>query len=128
VTFDVHTLLYAAATILIGYQSVTFAVLTKIYAVNEGLMPQDPRLNKMFRYITLEVGLAVGFFLILAGTAGTIWALSDWGARSFGPLEMTRVFRIVIPAVLALTLGCQIVLSSFFLSVLGLGRHRGDVR
>lgn len=128
VTFDVHTLLYAAAAVYIGYQSVTFAVLTKIYAVNEGLMQQDPRLNKMFRYITLEVGLAIGFFLIVAGIAGTIWALSDWGARSFGPLEPTRVFRIVIPAVLALTLGCQIMLSSFFLSVLGLGRRRGEVQ
>ncbi len=128
VTFDVHTLLYAAAAVFIGYQSVTFAVFTKIFAVNEGLMPQDPRLNKMFRYVTLEVGLAVGFFLIVLGVLGTVGAIRDWEARSFGPLEPTRMLRLTIPAVLSLTLGCQVVLSSFFLSVLGLGRHRGEAR
>jgi hypothetical protein len=37
------------------------------------------------------------------------------------------MLRIIVPASLALTLGIQIVLSSFFLSVLGLGRHRGAV-
>jgi hypothetical protein len=69
----------------------------------------------------------VGFSLVLLGIGGTVWALSDWGARSFGELEPTRMLRIIVPASLALTLGIQIVLSSFFLSVLGLGRHRGAV-
>jgi len=44
--------------------------------------------------------------------------------RSFGPLDVSKVLRLLIPAVMSLILGCQIVLSSFFLSVLGMGRHR----
>ncbi len=128
VTFDVHTLLYAAAAVTIGYQSIAFAFFAKVFAIQEGLMPEDPRLDKVFRYVTLEVGLAVGFLLIFTGIAGTVWAVSDWGARSFGPLQPTRTLRVVIPATLALTLGFQVVLTSFFLSVLGLGRHRGKIR
>ena len=125
VTFDVHTLLYASASVLLGYQSIAFAFFTKIFAIQEGLLPEDPRLNRMFEWITLEVGLAVGFLLVALGLGGSFWALSEWSARSFGELSPTRILRIVIPSVLALTLGFQIVLSSFFLSVLGLGRHRG---
>lgn len=127
VTFDVHTLLYAAVAVSIGYQSIAFGFFTKIFAIQEGLMPEDPRLDRVFRYVTLEVGLAVGAVLVLVGLAGTAWALSDWGAHSFGDLEPTRTLRIVIPAALALILGFQIVLTSFFLSVLGLGRHHGGI-
>jgi glycosyltransferase involved in cell wall biosynthesis len=125
VTFDVHSLAYAAAAVLLGYQSIAFAIFTKVFAIQEGLLAEDPRLNRLFRYVTLETGLAVGFSLFLIGLAGSIWALGDWGARSFGELDPRRMLRIIIPASLALTLGLQIVLSSFFLSVLGLGRHRG---
>jgi hypothetical protein len=123
ITLDVHTLLYAALAVLIGFQAIEFAVFTKIFAITEGLLPKDPRLNKLFRYITLESGLVAGGVLILIGLAGSVYALSDWGARSFGPLNPSKTLRLVIPAVLLFALGCQIMLSSFFLSVLGLRRR-----
>lgn len=123
VTLDVHTLLYAGLAIVIGFQSVIFALFTKIFAVNERLLPEDPRLNKLFRYVNLEVGLVVGSILLLLGLSGSIYVVSTWGQRSFGPLEPSETLRMVIPAVICIALGFQIVLSSFFLSVLGLGRR-----
>ena len=123
VSFDVHTLLYATLAVFIGYQSVAFAFFTKIFATNERLLPRDPRFEKLFRIFTLESGLVVGFALMVAGFAGSLWAVSDWGARSFSELEPTETLRIVIPAAVALALGCQIVLFSFFFSVLGLSRR-----
>ena len=39
VVLDVHTMLGGSALILIGFQSVAFAVLAKVFAVNSGLMP-----------------------------------------------------------------------------------------
>ncbi len=124
VTFDVNTLLYAAAAIFIGFQSVVFAVFTKIYAINEGLLPEDPRLNRLFRFVTLETGLVVGALLVLVGLAASVYAVSDWGAQSFGELDPQQTLRVIVPAIVALTLGFQIMLSSFFLSVLGLSRRR----
>lgn len=123
VTFDVHTLLYSAVAIFIGFQAILFATFTKIFAVSEGLLPMDLRLDKLFRVFTLEKGLFVGSVLTVIGLAGSIYALSDWGTRSFGALDPTKTLRMVIPAALSLTLGCQIILSSFFLSVLGMGRR-----
>jgi hypothetical protein len=123
VTLDVHTLLYAAMAILVGFHAVLFAVFTKIFGVTTGLLPEDARFNRLFGFITLEVGLATGTVLLLIGLTLSIHAVSVWGNASFGPLEPTRMLRLIIPAIFALTLGCQVVLSSFFLSVLGLKRR-----
>ena len=123
VGFDVHTLLFAAMAILIGFQSIVFATFTKIFAISEGLLPEDPRLSRLFRYVTLEVGLAVGIFLILAGTGAWVLGLEYWRNHHFGPLDPEKTLRIVIPGMVSFTLGFQIILSSFFLSVLGMARR-----
>lgn len=123
VVLDVHTLLYAAGLVLVGFQAVLFAVFTKVFAITEGLLPADPRLMRVFRYVTLETGLIVGAALLVLGAVGTVWAVTAWRSASFGDLDPSAVLRIVIPSVLALALGCQVVLGSFFLSVLGLTRR-----
>ena len=124
VTLDVHTLLYAAAAIITGFQAVNFAVFTKIFGVTAGLLPPDAKLQKAFKYVTLESGLIVGFVLFLTGLTLSIFAVGNWEAHSFGALEPTKTLRLVIPAVTAMMLGSEIVLSSFFLSVLGLTERR----
>jgi glycosyltransferase involved in cell wall biosynthesis len=123
IVFDVDTLLFAAMATLIGFQSVVFAMFTKAFAISEGLLPEDPRLTRMFRYITLEVGLIVGGLLILAGAGSWVLGLEYWRIRQFGPLDTEKTLRIVIPGVVCFTLGFQVVLSSFFLSVLGMSRR-----
>lgn len=123
ITFDVHTLLYAAMAIIIGYQTVIFAIFTKVFAITEGLLPEDPRLATMFRHIKLEIGIIAGTLLLVAGIGLSVYALSFWSSTSFGPLDPSRTLRLVIPAATLMTIGLQTVLSSFFLSILGLKRH-----
>jgi glycosyltransferase involved in cell wall biosynthesis len=123
VSFDVHTMLYAAVFVLLGFQAVAFAVFTKLFAITEGLLPPDPTLDRLFRYITLEVGLLVGALLIAGGLGTSIYAVGFWGARHFGNLDYSHTMRLLIPASLLLTLGAQTVFASFFLSVLGLRRR-----
>ena len=123
VTFDVNTLLYGGLAIIIGFEAINFAVFTKVFAISEGLLPEDPRLNKVFHFIKLETGLIVGIVLVLAGLIGSIYVLDIWKTRSFGPLEYSHTLRVVIPAGISLTLGSQTILASFFLSILGLKRR-----
>jgi glycosyltransferase involved in cell wall biosynthesis len=123
VGFDIHTLLYAFAAIVLGFQFIAFATFTKVFAISEGLLPEDPRLNRAFRYITLETGLVVGALLTLAGLGGSALAVSDWGRAGFGALDPSRMLRLVLPSVFALMLGVQIICGSFFLSILGLRRR-----
>lgn len=122
VALDVNTMLYAAAAVIIGFQAVAFATFTTAFAINARLLPANPRAEKLFRSATLERGLIIGTVMICFGLAGSIYAVSDWGQHSFGELDPQRALRLVIPSVLMLVLGCQAVLSSFFLSVLGLAR------
>jgi len=123
VRFDVHTLLYAFIAVLLGFQFVSFAVFTKIFAISEGLLPEDPRLTRVFRYITLETGLVVGALLVLIGVGGSIFAVTGWARESFGPLDASHMLRLVMPSAFSLTLGAQVICSSFFLSILGLRRN-----
>jgi glycosyltransferase involved in cell wall biosynthesis len=123
VIFDYHSLLYAAMAVVVGFQCVAFATFTKLFAISEGLLPPDPRLDRMFRYTTLEVGLAIGAVFALLGLGASIYAVFMWGVRHFGNLDPSHSLRIVIPGVLALTLGVQIIFSSFFVSVLGMRRR-----
>jgi hypothetical protein len=122
-TFDYHTLLAGAMAILIGFESMNFAVFSKMFATTEGLLPEDPRLSRWYKYITLEVGLIVGALLVIAGAGLWVFGLSFWRSHHFGALDPEKTLRIVIPGFVALTLGTQIILSSFFMSVLGLGRR-----
>jgi glycosyltransferase involved in cell wall biosynthesis len=123
ITLDVHTFLYAAMAIVIGYQTVIFAIFTKVFAITEGLLPEDPRLKTLFDYIRLETGIVAGLLLLVAGIGLSVYAFIFWSATSFGPLDPSRELRLVIPAVTLIALGLQTVLSSFFLSILGLERH-----
>ena len=123
ISFDVHTLLYGAIAIIIGFQAVTFAFFTKVFAISEKFLPEDPKLNKIFRYVTLETGLIVGVTLILIGIVGSFLSLTIWSKTAFGTLDPSKTLRLVIPSLTCLTVGLQMVLSSFFLSVLGLKRR-----
>jgi len=123
VTFEVHTLLYAALAVIIGFQAATFSVFTKMFAIGERLLPEDPRLNRLFTVVTLEKGLIAGAVLLLAGLGGSLYALQGWASAEFGPLDRATTLRLVIPSAVAMVLGIQVILASFFTSVLGLRRR-----
>jgi len=123
VTFDVHTLLYAAIAVLLGFQAIAFAIFTKFFAISEGLHPPDPDFERVFRYINLEALLLGGGVLVVAGFSASIYAVKVWGAHNFGPLDFSHTLRMIIPAVLCLTLGVQATFYGFFLSVLGMRRR-----
>ena len=125
-TLDVNTLAYSALAVLLGFQSVLFAVFTRTFVSTQGLGPESRTLNKLYRYVTLETGLIVGGVLIVLGLTGSVAATLGWSEVDFGELNPSEVLRQVIPSVLAIALGFQIVLASFFLSVLGLKRRGGS--
>ena len=122
VRLDVHTLLVASFLALLGYQLVLFAVFTKIFAVRTGFHPPHPLLERVFRYVTLEVGLAAGVLMGLVGLVALVVAVASWRAVGFGNLDPSLTMREVIPAVVLLALGTQTVFASFFISILSIDR------
>jgi glycosyltransferase involved in cell wall biosynthesis len=123
VTFDAHTLLFASLAILCGYQSVLFAIFTKTFAVGEGLIPEDPYLVRFFRVANLERGLIIAAGALLMGLALLVAAVYQWRLVNFKYLDYAKTMRLVVPGVTLTALGFQTVLSSFFVSILGMRRR-----
>lgn len=119
-SLDVHTMLYAASAIIIGFQSVSFAVLTKIFAVSEKLLPVHPKLEKILSFATLEKGLIIGGIMVIGGFGTSFYALLLLPHGGFAALGITNTMRLVISSITFLIVGFQVIFSSFFYSILRL--------
>jgi glycosyltransferase involved in cell wall biosynthesis len=122
IIFDVHTLLYASLAILCGHQAILFAVFTKLFAMNERLLPPDPRFLRLFDVLTLERGLLLGMGLLVAGLSLLYVAFGIWEQTGFGRLNYPTTMRWAIPGATLTALGFQTTWGSFFASILGLHR------
>jgi glycosyltransferase involved in cell wall biosynthesis len=122
-TFDAHTLLVSSLAIICGYQAVVFGVFAKVFAVSEGLMPPDERLERLGQRITLEHGLLLGGLCTVLGIVLIVLAVNKWRGAGFGRLDYSSTMRLVVPGVTLTALGFQTVLSSFFISVLAMRRR-----
>lgn len=120
VSFDVGTLAVACMLAIVGFQLVAFAFFTKVFAIAEGLLPEDPKLSRVFTVFTLEKGIVVGLVIFVAGLAWLGRAVWIWEQINYGSMPYAENLRRLIPAVTLIVLGVQTIFSSFFMSVLGL--------
>jgi hypothetical protein len=109
--------------ILLGYQSILFACFAKVFAIAEGLLPDDKRFAHFFDVVTLEKALLLSVLIFGIGVVLLLVALNQWRLVSFGQLDYVMTMRLVVPGVTLTALGFQTILSSFFLSILGLRRR-----
>ena len=118
--FDVHTLVYASALTVIGYQAILFALFARVYSMTAGFLPRRSWIEDLADRWSLEAGLLAGTALVLGGLVLSAIALLIWGGSGFDKLDYRDTLRIVIPASTMLMLGVQTILASFFLSILGI--------
>jgi hypothetical protein len=124
VTFDVDTLVAASAMIVIGFQAVLFWLFTQVYAGSEGFLPEEPKVQRLLEKLSLERGLILGALIGLAGLTGLIFSLLYWNGLKFHQLNYEHSLRLMIPSVTALIVSCQVILGTFFLSILGIKHAR----
>lgn len=99
--------------ILFSFQFVVFYGLTKIFAINHGLIPKSANYSKLFQYFNLERGLVLGVCIAVLGSV-----LLYYGFTSEFKIEST--LKLIFPAIITIAIGLQIILFSFFFSILGL--------
>jgi glycosyltransferase involved in cell wall biosynthesis len=122
VRFDAHTLIFASLAILCGWQAVLFAIFTKTFAISEGLMPEDARLNRFFDVVNLERGLIASVVMLVLGLGMLLFSINIWARAGFGDLDYASTMRWVVPGTTLTALGFQTLLASFFVSILGMRR------
>jgi hypothetical protein len=120
VKFDYHTLIYATAAIVLGYQSLLFAAFAKLMAVETGLHPPVTKLWFLEERNIFERMVAAGAVLCLAGIALGVFATWGWSETGFGDLDASYSIRPVIFSILFLVLGGQTALAGCFLGIINL--------
>ena len=120
ITFDVHTLLFSAGSVLVGFQFLLFYGLTKVYTVENELLPKPKKYDRWFSAFNLEKGLIIGALMVLVGIGLSFYAYFGWKHINYGDITNSQTLRVVIPAVTTILLGVQTILFSLFFSILGL--------
>jgi glycosyltransferase involved in cell wall biosynthesis len=119
---DFHTFISAGSLVYLGLNMIAFAIITRVYAFYNGLLPHTPRFFPLFKFFNLEKGLVAGFVLALLGLSLMVQAL--WLSPNFEQIGFDRSVRLVFGGSLALASGAQIILTSFVLSILGINETR----
>lgn len=122
VTFDIHTMLYAAMFVVLGLAAIQFCVFTKIYAANTQYIPMTKSIERISKFTT-EQGALLGVILTIIGIIATVAALVVWSNSSFGDLNPGYVMRFTIPAFVLMQTGIQFIFASFFVGILNI-KHR----
>jgi hypothetical protein len=128
VTLDVGVMIISSMAMILGFQLVAQAFYAKVFAVGEGLLPNDAGFARLFQLWNLEKGIVVGILLTLLGLLPIVVASVEWIQAGLGPLDaVTNLRRLLLGATLVI-LGLQSIFASFHLSVLGLRtRNRAPV-
>ncbi len=125
-SLDAHTMLFGTLAILMGYQLIQFAIFSKTFAIEQGLMPVEKQLTRHAKLFTLERSLILGAAMFVGGIGLLGVAVNQWRLADFGPLNYAHTLRIVIPGMTLAAIGFQTIASSFFLGVLKLARRSDD--
>lgn len=118
--FDAHTLLFASLAVILGFQTMTFGMFARKYGIDEGLLPPTAAREGLLSKFTLERGLLVGGFIFLLGLVILSRSVYGWYEVDFGNLDYSATMRWVIPGFTFATLGFQVILASFLMTVLGI--------
>ena len=120
VVFDVHTFLVAALCVIVGLQSISFAIMGRRFASRYGFIPRSSSYDKVLEAITLERVLVAAIVLMLVGLGALLWGVNQWALRDFGRLNLASTLRAVILAMTFMVCGFQLMMSGFMSSIINI--------
>jgi glycosyltransferase involved in cell wall biosynthesis len=118
IALDVHSLLVAAFSTLIGMQCISFAIVARRYAATRGLLPTSPVVKRMLFPITLETVLIIAFIIGLLGLGGIVWCVAQWADAGFGPLRYGALIRVLTISITGVALALQLAFTAFLSAIL----------
>ena len=90
ISLNVGTLMMACMAVIVGFQLVAFAFFTKVFAIAEGLLPDDPKFSRVFKFFNLEKGILFGLAVLLAGIILFLRAVWIWRLHNYGDCSTTN--------------------------------------
>jgi len=111
-----HPMFFSSALIIIGYQLIIFSAFAKSYAINH-LGERSERMEKLYRFITIERASILGIFLLFTGALIYVIILAGWIGAGFKNLNEIKNSIVALTFII---FGVQTVSSSFMLSILSI--------
>jgi glycosyltransferase involved in cell wall biosynthesis len=120
VTFDVNTLFFAEAGLVLGFLAAALSVVIRMFGMREGLLQEHSLLEKLRSSPVLEVGGLVGISMICGGLYWGLDALMAWSAVKFGSLAPGALVRTISLSTALVMLGGVTLMISLIMGFLTL--------
>jgi hypothetical protein len=120
VGFDVHTLFYAEAGMILGALAIAFGVIVRMFGMREGLLRKHAFLDKLLTSHVLEIGGLMGILMIMSGLYWGFFSLHRWSQIDFGALSQEGLLRTVSLSTALIVLGGITLMTSLIMGFLAL--------
>ena len=117
VAFDIHTFTVACIAVLVGIQALSFGVVARRFATANQLLPPSRAFSGILDAFTLERVLLAAAIIALCGVAGVIACVVQWASTNFGPLEYSKILRVLILSLTAIAIAMQLALTGFLSAI-----------
>lgn len=118
----IHFMVVGSLLAVLGLQMVSFGLSARVYAFSEHLVDQDSWLKTFMHHFRLERGLLLGGTLAGLSLAIFLYILIRWLALDPRFDQLIYLHQAIASATLMM-LGAQIIVSSFFLSLLDMHKQ-----
>lgn len=118
VSFDIASLVYAGAAVVMGLQAVLFALLATYYGVRAGFLPVDNWVNKFFDFFSIERIVLAGLLIFSMSFIGGLYSVGVWMSADFGDLIPREIITIAVPSAVGSICGSELMMFGLFLGVL----------
>lgn len=120
---DIHTFIVACIAILVGLQSISFAIIAQRYGMRAGFIPAALPYRQLLTTWTLERVLIIAACLLVLGLVGLGWCVSVWASIGFGPLQYAAMLRTLMLSLTAIAAAIQLAFTAFLAGIMDIPHH-----
>ena len=122
VGIDIHTFIVACISILLGLQSLGFAIVARRFGAAYGFLP--PTRSVYLKTFSLERMLLIALALLVLGLTGLAWCVETWAAIHFGPLQYASILRVLMLSLTSIAAGIQLAFTAFLSGLMDVPTQR----
>jgi len=121
---DIHTFILGCLCILVGFTSLSIGAAARIYATEQEIGPPAPYQRRLMSVFSLERGLIAGGLVLSIGMVLVGMLVYEALTVHLKPADSSTTLRRMVLGSTLIALGAQIILMSFFYSMLGIKSRR----
>jgi hypothetical protein len=121
VGFETKSFMAGCLCLLVGVQSLTFALMVRRYASRQGYLPRHTRYADFLDRVTLERMALGALALFVAGCGGVAWCFVAWWGVFFGPFDSPPATRLMVLSITLIAAAVQVFLTAFLVAVMEAG-------